>query len=146
MGPDQRGLERQSSMPSERPKSNYGNYHMRCFKISAYGATPQDSPPTHDRGLKARPIPVEQSQTCGERKRVYLDLWLLWFRSTDSMTAASLFPPLGYEKVASKTSKSTIGTISPEIIRSSEGPSLNPLPVIGQTMIWSRPISPSASA
>ena len=41
MGPDQRRLERQSSMPSERPKSNYGNYPMRYFKISAYGATPQ---------------------------------------------------------------------------------------------------------
>ncbi len=41
MGPDQRRLERQSSMPSERPKSNYGNYPMRYFKISAYGAVPQ---------------------------------------------------------------------------------------------------------
>ena len=41
MGPDQRRLERQSSMPSERPKSNYGNYPMRYFKISAYGALPQ---------------------------------------------------------------------------------------------------------
>ena len=46
MGPDQRRLERQSSMPSERPKSNYGNYPMRYFKISAYGATPQDTVPT----------------------------------------------------------------------------------------------------
>ena len=41
MGPDQRRLERQSSMPSERPKSNYGNYPMRYFKISAYGALPR---------------------------------------------------------------------------------------------------------
>jgi hypothetical protein len=56
MGPDQRRLERQSSMPSERPKSNYGNYHMRYFKISAYGATPWDTSSTLPKGLKVRPI------------------------------------------------------------------------------------------
>ena len=54
MGPDQRGLERQSSMPSERPKSNYGNYHMRCFKISAYGAMPRSG-----MGSSLWPLPVE---------------------------------------------------------------------------------------
>ena len=65
MGPDQRRLERQSSMPSERPKSNYGNYPMRYFKISAYGATPQGSgPKTVCEGPKARPIVDDGRPQC----------------------------------------------------------------------------------
>ena len=72
MGPDQRRLERQSSMPSERPKSNYGNYPMRYFKISAYGALPSgmkrsqlcsvlSAPPGGTVPLKSRPNSSKRS-------------------------------------------------------------------------------------
>ena len=93
MGPDQRRLERQSSMPSERPKSNYGNYPMRYFKISAYGARPRDTTPVPSERAESPPYPIH-SNHAENGTDSFLDCH--HFDAFDHEKSVELIPPGAY--------------------------------------------------